>query len=238
MFEAQESGTPTTGDTNSLPGINGNPWPDDADDNHLDYPGGGGLGIWNQFGGGVKNGGVSSQTAKDMYSAVASFSGSGYSWIREAQAAGDTTSNYGKKGKLCEDFITAGVKSGNGWNGGPTYRGIDGISNAAFNAYANLKPGDSVDPNFGGTASWSTNKDVSFSGFSGGNNSVVFVHTGSSQPKGVSIDAISSNGGEMEVLVSKDSKYKVQHVAKYKGQGWSGVGVSSTEYLLVYVEDA
>lgn len=216
-----------------LPGINGNDWPPDADANHIKYPTANGSGIWIQFGGVVDT-----QTAVEMYKAVSSFTGSGYASIREAQANGDTESTYGKRGKLCEDFIEAGVKSGNGWNGGPTYRGIEGIDDDAFKVYASLKPGDSVDPNFGGTASWSTNKKTSFEHFSGWGNSVVFVHVGGSQPKGVSVDAISSNKGEMEVLVSKDSKYKVTHVATYQGQGPTGVGISSTKYLLVYVEDA
>lgn len=219
----------------NLPGQNGNPWPPDKDSNHLAYEGGKGLGIWNQFGGGVKNGGVDSKTAKEMYGAVASFTGSGYSSIRAAQASGNTTSMAGKNGVTCEKFIEAGVKSGNGWTGGPTYRGIEFISDTAFKGYASLKPGDSVDANNGGTASWSTHKNTAFKQFSGGNNSVVFVHLGSKQPKGVSVDSISTCKGEKEVLVSKDAKFKVQNVAQFAGNG--EVGYSGTNYLLVYVVD-
>ena len=218
----------------NLPGINGNPWPPDADGNHLQYTGGGVAGIRSQFGDTV-----SEQTAGEMYDAVRYFTGYGYGDVRDAQSSGATNSFAGVRGQRCEEFIAAGVASGNGWNGGPTYRGIEYISDDAFKAFSALQAGDTVDPNFGGTASWSTNKDIAFAGFSGGKNSVVFVHAGSSQPMGVSVDRISSNSGEMEVMVSKDSRYRVQHVETYAGQGGpDGVGISGTNYLLVYVEDA
>lgn len=213
----------------SLPGQNGNPWPPDAGKNHLEYEGGGGLGVWNQFGGGVKNGGVSSQTAKEFYSAVDDFTGDYYDDIRYAMKNGDTSSHWGKQGAMCEKFIAAGIKSGNGWNGGATYRGVGGLSNTALKAIHNMKPGDEVDCNWGGAASWSTKRSVS-EGFGSGYNHVTFVHTGSKQ-KGVSVAKIAHYGtGEQEVLVSKDAKYKVVAVVPGK------VGAYGQTY--VYVEDA
>lgn len=213
----------------NLAGQNGNPWPPNASGNHLEYEGGGGKGIWKQFGGGKKNGGVTSQEAKDMYSAVRDFTGSYSSAIRSAQQKGDTSSYYGKQGAQVENFIAAGIKSGNGWNGGATYRGIGGISDAALKNIQALKPGDSVDCNLSAAASWSTNRHTS-EGFGSSYNHVTFVHTGSSQ-KGVSVKKISSVGYENEVLVSKSAKYKVVAVVpgpvgKYNSQTY------------VYVEDA
>lgn len=230
-----------------LLGTNGTDFPPSGNKNHLEYAGGGGLGVWNQLGGGVANGGVDSSTAKEMSNAVARFTGIGYHSIRAAQAAGDTTSTAGKKGVVLEQFIKKAVETGNGWTGGTTYRGIDGISDLAYNYYKNLSVGDVVDANHGGSASWSTNANTAFQKFSGGPNSVVFVHLGNSQPHGVSIDRISTCGGEMEVLVSKDAKFRVQGVAQYKGgsasskgmkYGNGSVGHGATNYLLVYVEDA
>ena len=161
----------------NLPGQNGNPWPPDAGKNHLNYEGGGGLGIWNQFGGGAKNGGVSSSQAKQMYNAVDSFTGNHYDDIRSAMQNGDTTSTYGKQGVMCEKFISAGVKAGQGWNGGATYRGVGGLSNKALQAIHNMKPGDSIDCNWGGCASWSTKRSVS-EHFGSSYNHVTFVHLG------------------------------------------------------------
>lgn len=212
-----------------LPGQAGNPWPPDAGKNHLKYEGGGGLGVWNQFGGGAKNGGVSSAKAKELYKAVDDFTGNHYDQIRDAMKAGDTTSQWGKQGAKCEEFISAGIKAGQGWNGGATYRGVGGLSNAALTAIHNMKAGDPIDCNWGGCASWSTKRSVS-EGFGSGYNHVTFVHLGSKQ-KGVSVTNIAHYGtGEQEVLVSKDAKFKVAAVVAGK------VGTYSQTY--VYVEDA
>lgn len=227
---APQTGSKAQAETlSTLPGQNGNPWPPNVDSKHLDYDGGGGLGIWNQFGGGVQNGGVSNPTAKKMNTAVKSFTGSGYSSIRKAQQAGDTMSATGQKGVLCEQFIEAGIKSGNGWNGGPTYRGIGGLSDAAWNALRSKKPGEEIDCNFGATASWSTHRQTS-EHFGGSHNHITFVHLGSSQ-KGVSVDRISTCMGENEVLVSKDARFRVVAVADPVSLGYNG----SQTYI--YVED-
>lgn len=214
----------------NLPGQNGNPWPPDASKNHLAYEGGQGLGIWNQFGKGVKNGGVSSSTAKEMFDAVDAFTGDYYDDIRDAMKKGDTTSTWGKAGNTCEKFINKGVETGNGWNGGATYRGVGGLSNEALTAIHNLKAGDEVDCNWGGCASWSTKRSVS-EHFGSSYNHVTFVHVGNSQPKGVSVAKIAHFGThEQEVLVSKDAKFKVVAVVPGK------VGASSQTY--VYVDNA
>lgn len=233
--KGSQAGTTTSSanaavDTSKLAGQNGNPWPPDASNNHLEYPGGGGLGIWSQFGGGAKNGGVSNPTAKAMYSAVDDFTGNHYDEIRDAMKAGDTTSHWGQQGAKCEEFIAAGIKAGQGWSGGATYRGVGGLSNTALQAIHSMKPGDPIDCNWGGCASWSTKRSVS-EGFGSGYNHVTFVHVGSSQPKGVSVAKIAHYGThEQEVLVSKDAKFKV--VAVVPGP----VGAHGQTY--VYVEDA
>lgn len=226
---AQGTSTAASVDASSFAGQNGNPWPPDASKNHLDYEGGASLGIWNQFGGGVKNGGVTSQQAKDMYSAVRDFTGSYSSAIRSAQQKGDTSSFYGKQGQEVENFIAAGIKSGNGWNGGATYRGIGGISDTALKNIQSMKAGDIIDCNLSAAASWSTNRSTS-EGFGSSYNHVTFVHLGKSQ-KGVSVKKISSVGYENEVLVSKDAKYKVAAIV-------AGPVGSYNSQTYVYVEDA
>lgn len=169
--------------------------------------------------------------ADEMYSALYNFTGDYYEEIREAQRAGDTSSFYGQKSVTLENFIAKSIETGNGWNGGATYRGIDGISDEAFANISSLKHGDSVDPNFGGSASWSTKRDIAEHGFSGGKNSVVFVHVGPSQ-KGVSVKNLSAFGpSENEVLVSKDAKYKVQQVVQAHS------GTNDSKYTYVYVVD-
>lgn len=207
----------------NIAGQNGNPWPPDGSDNHLAWQNS--KGIYDQLGSIVTG-----LEADEMYSSLYNFTGNYYEEIREAQRNGDTTSEYGKKSVTLESFIAKSIESGNGWDGGATYRGIDGISDEAFANLSSLKPGDQVDPNFGGSASWSTKRDIAEHGFSGGKNSVIFVHTGNSQ-MGVSVKNMSAYGpDENEVLVSKNAKYKVQQVVPAHS------GTNDTKYTYVYVE--
>ena len=227
---AQEPSATTSVDVSNLPGQNGNPWPPNADGSHIAYSEGGGLAIWTQLGGGVANGGVSSQTAKDMNAAVKAYTGSQYGLIRDAYIAGDTTSGYGKKATAVQAFIDKSIETGNGWTGGPTYRGIGGLSDSTWKSIVGLKPGESVDCNLSAPASWSTHRQTA-EGFGGSKNHITFVHLGSSQ-KGVSVDHISTCEGENEVLVSGTAKFRVVAVSPTKHTGSWG----SNTY--VYVEDA
>lgn len=217
-------------DVGSLAGQGDNPWPPNADSYHLEYDGGDGLGIWNQFGGGVANGGVNSQTAKDMNNAVKGYTDGDYGDMRDAFEAGDTTSYFGKQAQTVQAFIEKGIETGNGWNSGPTYRGIGDLPNSTWKAYTSLKAGDSIDCNLSAPASWSTNRQTS-EYFGGSHNHITFVHLGTSQ-NGVSVDKISSCSGENEVLVSGKQKYKVVAVSPTE---YGNFGASQT---YIYVEDA
>lgn len=218
-----------------LAGQNGNKWPPSANNSSYHYGWHTGMDIFNKYGGSYKDGGVGGQNSKEMYSAIKSFTGSGYTSIRKAQLNGDTTSAAGKKGQKLEDFIAEGVKRGHGWKGGATYRGI-GVSDSVLETFKSMSVGDTIDCNGGGSASWSTHRPKSeqFAKSYGGPNRVVFVHTGKTQ-NGVSVKNLSTIGpSEYEVLCSKNNKYKVQAVVP----ATSTYGSGQSSYTYIYVEDA
>ena len=218
----------------NAPGYNGNDFPDSGA-NHIQYD------IGNLPYGDVdydaakrdvqKRFGVSEEDADRMVDGVAAFTGSPYSEIRDAQSKGDTTSWYGRMGKGAEDFIAAGVASGNGWNGGNTYRGI-AVNDAAFDAITSMRSGSNIDIHLNGSASWATNvhtaRDFASDnyGVRGNNHMLVFVNLDASQ-NGVSVARISSSGEyEQEVLCSRGNKYK--KVGDY----------SEGDYTYIYVRNA
>ena len=233
----KNGGSSGYGKVEDLPGQNGNPWPPDAGVNHLAFEGGYPDAIMNQLGGAVTH-----QESMEMMQAVYGFTGAVYGEIRAVQRGENPYESMWdketkeslfagmkKEAEDLEKFISKSIESGNGWNGGATYRGIGNISDAALKKLQSLKPGDSVDPNLGGTASWSTDRLLS-AGFGGQPNHVTFVHLGSSQ-KGVSVANIANYGsGEQEVLVSKDAKFKVTAIVR------GPIGESGQTYI--YVEDA
>lgn len=153
--------------------------------------------------------GVSEETARGYADAVLTFTGNEYVDIRWAVQNDVTSGEYGMKGAACEDFIRKSIETGNGWNDGPTYRGIT-VDDATLADILIERKNKVIDVNMGAMASWSTSKAVAeeFSGYGLGDNQVVFVHEGKSQ-MGVSVKNISSSGThDHEVMVSKDAMYK------------------------------
>ena len=204
-------------DESNFPGVGGNKFPDTSA-SHVKYDGG--RTESNPYGSvnhdAVKADiqrrfGVGAEEAEDMYDGVRAFTGAPYSEIRAAQKNGDTTSYYGRQGANAERFIEAGIKSGNGWKGGVTYRGV-AVDDATLEGFSQIPNGSDVNIHLGGSASWATRVGVA-QGFAEDNeygpmtNKVVFVNMDSTQ-RGVSVAGISSSGyGEREVLCSKDAKF-------------------------------
>jgi len=220
-------------DLSGAPGYGGNAFPDSTG-NHIVYSGGMSSDwdydvddedavirdIRERFGVGMK-------AAMDDYRGVRAFTDYYYSGIRDAQKNGDTDGRYAEWGRQAEKYIADGIKSGNGWNGGHTYRGI-AVDDDTLQGLSRIGVGENVNIHNGGSASWATDvgtaRDFSHNG--SGNNHVVFVNMDTSQ-RGVSVAGISSNGfGEHEVLCSKDNQYK--KVGQY----------SDGNYTYIYVRNA
>ena len=147
------------------------------------------------------------------YTSVVSFTGTAYSDIRRNARTGIKDARVDE----CEEFI----KNAPQWKGGTTYRGIE----LDPKTVSKLKPGATIDVNGGGPASWSTDSSIAdtFAGNIGGA-SVVFISK--KQKKATSIKGISKYSHENEVLVSRNTQYRVLSVSQ---------GHSSTNNRL-YVE--
>ena len=94
------------------------------------------------------------------------------------------------------------------WDGGTLYRGVN--VGEVERHYDGLKVGDIVD--MGGTASWSSEEGVAM-GFCGGTlhgKAAIFV----TDDPGIatSVSYFSQNAEEMEVLTSKDNRYKIDRI--------------------------
>lgn len=145
------------------------------------------------------------ERAKADYDAVTAFTGSSYSSIRESARTGGSDTRW----KQCEDFIANAPQ----WAGGTTYRGV----NLRSSDFKQIKVGEEFPINGGGPASWSTKSTVSdgFAGNSAGH-SVVFISK--TQSAATSIKGISHFSSENEVLVSKDTRYRVTGISKGYGK--------------------
>lgn len=148
--------------------------------------------------------GVSEDTAKILYGDVKAFTGSSYSSIRKAQRGVLNDKQYVAMDQHLEDYIAAAPK----WGGGTTYRGIGLDKKTAATLLSGWDKGAIIDINGNGTASWSTDRNVSKSFASkGGDARLVF--SCKTQNRGTSIKHISHFSSENEVLVSMKSKYRV-----------------------------
>lgn len=212
------------GQGGAVPGIPdpSNPWPPDASGAHEQWRSADDLQAML---------GVDRRTAEEMENAVKDFTGGGpYGEIREAQRLGLTSGRYAEEGRSLEEFIARANAAGKGWTGGTTYRGIQ-VDNTLYRKLMDKRVGDGVDINYGGTASWSTDRSHSewFTNMGFGGNRVVFVHTNPTQKMGASAKHLGSSEWENELLVSKDAKFKVTGIAERNTR--SGI-------TYIYVDDA
>ena len=152
---------------------------------------------------------------EEQIAAVKDFTISDYSEIRKVQCgqgkmAQETQDSLRKKGEAIEEYIDASTPYE-----GAVYRGI--------NTDTVLKVGQTVDMQ--GTSSWSTDKEVGVD-FAGthangdkgpwgrktGNEKAYVFQMDKAPRKNTYIDDISANRGEKEVLVSKDTRFKITKI--------------------------
>ena len=177
---------------------------------------------------------VDERTAKKYNAAIHGFT---YQWdyeIRQVQMGNTVKSRHGhsynsivEKSVNCERFITDMPK----WNGGVTYRGMTLSENDLKQLIEDGKKGKI---NNLGTASWSTEKNVSdnFSGYHYGelnekgemrDQKVVLICK--QQARGTSIRFLSEYQGEHEILCSMFSRYT--YVTDYKKGNITYIEVTS-----------
>lgn len=153
--------------------------------------------------------GVSHSVAERYVEAVETFTGDGEEcdMIRWAQMNSGEDPDYDKLGNALESFISKAPK----WNGGPTYRGLSGISPDLMRAMTT--PGAVIDANHG-TASWTSSKSVAQEVANYGRyGKLIIVHEGSRQ-NGTSVRSISPFHDQNEVMCSKKNRYRVLRAEK------------------------
>ncbi len=153
--------------------------------------------------------GVDAETAKRYVDAVDAYSDELYLEIRAYQR-GESVSDEQKVSRFSED-IEEYIKKAPRWNGGETYRGI-GLSDDDLSKYTLGSVHD-----MGGVSSWSSEEEIArqfadhYHGEEVGMDNAVILHS-KTQNKGTAIRHLSKypgEKGENEVIVSKESRYKV-----------------------------
>lgn len=143
---------------------------------------------------------------------IRSWSGSGYGFIREAQANAIDGKTYDEyqfaKGETLENYIKAAPKFK-----GQIYRGITVDDDTYTDMMNKLSNGGTIDMR--GAASWSTSLSIarSFSSYGGyEDHAVVFVLNGNTKA-GTTIQHLSNYGKtEEEVLVSSKTRYSATKI--------------------------
>lgn len=141
------------------------------------------------------------------YRSVVDYTGSGYSSIRKAAREGKSDARL----TGVEDFLRNAPQ----WVGGETRRGIELHDKAVI---ARIKVGEVFDVNGGGPASWSTDHGTARS-FASNTKGQSFVFISKKQKRATSVKGISQFSHESEVLVSKETQYRILSVKKGAHKG-------------------
>lgn len=151
--------------------------------------------------------GVDESKAKDYVKAVDFYSDEKYKEIRSYQQGKVAAEDIQKAENDLEDYIVKAPK----WDGGATFRGI-GLSDDDLAKYTVESVHD-----MRGSSSWSNEPIIAedFADYYGKGQNAVIFHS-PTQSKGTSIRHLAKETGENEVLVSKESKYKVVRQKKDK----------------------
>lgn len=147
--------------------------------------------------------GVDAKKAQEYVAAVEAYADNKYIEIRNYQQGAEVEpqEEIAKQAKNLEEYIKKAPR----WNGGETFRGM-GLSNENLASY---EVGSVHDMN--GISSWSNEIEIArqfgdeYKNYFG--NSVI-LHS-PTQGKGTAIRHLSKYPGENEILVSKDSRYRV-----------------------------
>ena len=150
--------------------------------------------------------GVDKTKARQYIEALDAYSDNDYGAIRQYQR-GESTADDKKCGEISER-LEGYIKVAPKWDAGETYRGI-GLSDEDLKKFTVGSVHDMK-----GTSSWSSEEEIARKfgdNYAKDLGNYVIFHSGT-QRKGTSIRHLSpypGEGGENEVLVSKDSKYTV-----------------------------
>lgn len=147
--------------------------------------------------------GVSKNKAEEFSATIVSYSGTAYSAIRAYQQGYPAV----KETKILAFNLEEYIKKAPRWNGGETFRGVR-LTQKQIDEYIIGSIHDML-----GTSSWSDDLDVAkeFSGETGFDKKSVIFHC-STQSKGTSISHLSNLKGEGEIIVSKESRYRVINI--------------------------
>ena len=157
-------------------------------------------------GGGAAAAGASTgqYSKEEQIKAIEDWSDGAYGYIRSTQRgsySGADADKYKKQGEAIEEYIKQQPDVG-----GELFRGI------STDQPINFKRGQEITMN--GTSSWSKDETIAqdFAGGEYANGDHAYIFTGFGLKNSADISSLAMNPGEKEVVVSKDTKFRIMDV--------------------------